>query len=402
MKLVAAIILSVTSLLVPLSFGLAQSFASLLLRINSELNSGRRSATIDSLMSAIKQFPYIEDSTAYFIYRGDAESVKVVGDFNSWNPTDAPVMTNLVGTNFFYHRQQFEMDARLDYKFIVNDTDWTLDPLNPRTIVGGYGPNSELPMPGYVQPVEVYDNLGIQRGQLTAPDSVFSESLNSIRAFRVYLPPGYETSATCYPTLYVHDGYDYISLGSMNLVLDHLIAFEKIEPLIVVFVPPGNRVEEYVGSRMNEHRIFMAEELRAHIDTVYRTIDDAGRRAIMGASAGGFSSIYVGFRNPEVFGLVASQSGYAPDSLLDTLRVGPVKPLRFYIDVGTYDLPSFLASNGALRDSLVSRGYRVERYQEFHEGHSWGNWRAHLDDVLTTFFPSGRSLHSGSKSNAPN
>ncbi|MEE9187269.1 MAG: hypothetical protein V3U10_04445, partial [Bacteroidota bacterium] len=168
MKLVTAIILSAISLLVPLSFGLAQSFASLLLRINSELNSGRRSATIDSLMSAIKQFPYIEDSTAYFIYRGDAESVKVVGDFNSWNPTDAPVMTNLVGTNFFYHRQQFEMDARLDYKFIVNDTDWILDPLNPRTIVGGYGPNSELPMPGYVQPLEVSDNLGIQRGQLTA------------------------------------------------------------------------------------------------------------------------------------------------------------------------------------------------------------------------------------------
>ena len=145
----------------------------------------------------------------------------------------------------------------------------------------------------------------------------------------------------------------------------------------------------------------MAEELRAHIDTIYRTIDDASRRAIMGVSAGGFTSIYLGYRNPEVFGLVASQSGYAPDSLLDALRAGPVKPLRFYIDVGTYDLPGFLASNRALRNILVSKGYRVERYQQFHEGHSWGNWRAHIDDILTTFFPSGRSFHNGSKNDAP-
>ena len=28
------------------------------------------------------------------------------------------------------------------------------------------------------------------------------------------------------------------------------------------------------------------------------------------------------------------------------------------------------------------------QYYEYHEGHSWGNWRAHIDNALEMFFPS--------------
>ena len=34
---------------------------------------------------------------------------------------------------------------------------------------------------------------------------------------------------------------------------------------------------------------------------------------------------------------------------------------------------------------LARKGYDL-KYQEFNEGHSWGNWRAHIDDMLDFFW----------------
>jgi enterochelin esterase family protein len=35
---------------------------------------------------------------------------------------------------------------------------------------------------------------------------------------------------------------------------------------------------------------------------------------------------------------------------------------------------------------LSAKGYTYQ-YHEYHEGHSWGFWRAHIDDALEMFFP---------------
>ena len=32
---------------------------------------------------------------------------------------------------------------------MIDGSDWRLDPLNPRQVTGGFGPNSELVMPGW-------------------------------------------------------------------------------------------------------------------------------------------------------------------------------------------------------------------------------------------------------------
>jgi enterochelin esterase family protein len=39
-----------------------------------------------------------------------------------------------------------------------------------------------------------------------------------------------------------------------------------------------------------------------------------------------------------------------------------------------------------LRDSLLDKGCEVS-WRQWHEGHSWGSWRAHLDITLEYFFP---------------
>jgi enterochelin esterase family protein len=38
------------------------------------------------------------------------------------------------------------------------------------------------------------------------------------------------------------------------------------------------------------------------------------------------------------------------------------------------------------KDGLANKGYDLV-WNEWHEGHSWGSWRAHLDNALEYFFP---------------
>jgi enterochelin esterase family protein len=121
-----------------------------------------RQALVDSFMrdASGESFPLREDTLAHFVYRGDVSSgVSVPGDFNGWNPGADP-MNGIEGTDFFYLTKRFEIDARLDYKFVLNGSQWIIDPLNPRTVTGGFGPNSELAMPGYRQPEEIIYYVG--------------------------------------------------------------------------------------------------------------------------------------------------------------------------------------------------------------------------------------------------
>jgi hypothetical protein len=56
------------------------------------------------------------------------------------------------------------------------------------------------------------------------------------------------------------------------------------------------------------------------------------------------------------------------------------------MDLGTYDIPILVTLVHDFIPILESRGYE-HTYLEFHEGHSWGNWRGHLDNALEMFFP---------------
>ncbi|MCK5086093.1 MAG: hypothetical protein KAQ90_01175, partial [Melioribacteraceae bacterium] len=118
-----------------------------------------KETVINSFMTyaRTKGIPFIEENTANFIYYNPASVVNIAGDFNGWDYSTIS-MNNVSGTNFFYYWKEFEPDARLDYKFVVNSSQWILDPENPNRVSGGFGPNSELAMPEYVQPWEIKYN----------------------------------------------------------------------------------------------------------------------------------------------------------------------------------------------------------------------------------------------------
>jgi len=130
----------------------------------------------------------------------------------------------------------------------------------------------------------------------------------------VYLPPGYDAEPDRhYPVLYLLHGvldspevwiepvYDGMTIQA---TMDSLIAAGEIGPSIVV-MPNGRNA--YGGSYYANSPVtgrwadFIARDVVAHVDRVYRTIPARESRAILGHSMGGMGAIRLSMLYPDVF-----------------------------------------------------------------------------------------------------
>lgn len=361
-------------------------FQSFLTRVNSVATVEAKTAVVDSFIAyaRTKGIPFIEGDSAVFLYRGASSPTQIAGDFTGWQTVR---MTNLASTDLYFYLRIFEQDARLDYKFVLSSGTWILDPENPKRCPGGFGANSELAMPSYVQPWEIVYNQNVKHGK-TESKSIKSIYTNKTYQIRIYLPPDYDSARVeKYPTVYFQDGSDYMNLASSINVIDNLLDKNKIESFISVFVPPTNRNDEYAYSLRNAYSTFFVDELVPFIDSIYNTEKDPERRLVLGDSFGGNISAIISYNNPDVFANCGQHSGafwtnnYEVSSML---RFGEHKGIKIYSVWGTY---SDVGDDWQIiKDSLISKGYDFQ-WQERHEGHSWGLWRATLDDMLIYFFP---------------
>jgi len=354
-----------------------------------------RDAKVDSFWSTLadaNQIPFVHGDSVAFLCRSDRGLVQWPGDFNGWGRDDLQWGFRIGDTDLYVLDRTFPRDARLDYKILLNGSNWILDPENPLIMWGGFGPNSELRMPDYVYPMETVRREDLPRGTLGDPELFRSFNLGYEIGYRVYTPAGYDT-LTALPVIYVTDGHEYAAdhMGSMVVVLDNLIAEKRIEPVVAVFIDPreiGNpannrRTSQYVANPAFANCV--ADELIPLVDKKYDTDPAAGRRAILGTSLGGLNSAYFGATMPDLFQKVAIQSpafgGWR--QAYDDYRDPSLRSLQIFLSYGTIgdgdDGPAFAAL-------LEERGFDrmvVAR----NEGHSWGQWRALLDDFLVFFFP---------------
>ncbi len=107
----------------------------------------------------------------------------------------------------------------------------------------------------------------------------------------------------------------------------------------------------------------------------------------MGASNGGNIALWLGITYPDEFGQVIAFSSNVQGSISNTLSQNADLPLRFFIDIGTYDIDVLIPLVQNLQQILQNQNYPY-LYHEWHDGHSWGNWRGHIDDALRFTFPS--------------
>ncbi len=323
-----------------------------------------------------------------FLFCGAAQKVALWSDLPGVKDSE---FTPVPGTNLFYYTRELELDARMDYKFILDDGPWVLDPLNPRSTDGAFGSSSQCWMPDYVPP-DIERREGVPHG--TVEELPWkSVLLNNARAVKVYLPPGYaESPASRYASLYVHDGFDYLNFAKIANILDNGIRQRRFPPLIAVLVPPLEREKEYDANATFARAI--VEELAPQIDGAYRTRSQPQWRAALGASMGGLCAVHLAGSYPEVFGNAAGQSSaFFVETPLVKARLNldtdaPPKPLRLHLDVGTYEQhyhKDLLSGNRKFSEAIRRKGYPLQ-YLEVHEGHSWGSWRARIAPALEFFW----------------
>jgi len=370
-------------------------FKSELTRIAAIKSEDDRELFLTELWDTLKnrnQIPFIFGDSIAFLYKGEANSVSWAGDFNGWDPTMDGYQGSKVGlSNIWIAEQKFPSDARLDYKIVVNNN-WILDPANSFTQMSGFGPNSELRMPGWIYPQETILQAGATRGTLSDNITIVSNAsnLNYSVQYKVYTPYGYDELINL-PVIYVTDGHEYSdnAKGSMIIVLDNLIFSGLIDPVIAIFIDPRNPSNLSQNRRMDEYRAnikfanFVADELAPVIDSNYKTNTSADARAILGTSLGGWNSAYFGYARNDKFHLIGIHSPAFDETIIQNYNNSALMPLKIYMSTGViYDTQNQARS---MKIVMENKGYAL-LYKEVNEGHSWGNWRALIDEPLMYFF----------------
>ena len=244
------------------------------------------------------------------------------------------------------------------------------------------------------------------RNQFVREAVFHSASLNREMHYLVLLPRDY-ASGRRFPVLYLLHGLygDYKNWDTRT----HLeSAAAKLAFLIVTpdaddswytdsAAKPGDRFEDYI-----------VKDLISEVDGRYRTIREKRARAIAGLSMGGYGSVKMALKHPDLFAFAGSLSGaFNATQNLDDLRPEfrarlldvfgrsgsttrkendvflLLKSSRdspyFYLACGANDF--FLDINRAVAAQLSAQNLRYE-YHETPGGHTWEYWDAALDALL--------------------
>jgi enterochelin esterase family protein len=321
-------------------------------------------------------------SVHFFSYAPRARDVAVTGEFTDWGRTGVTMpLTPFRHTGLFHHTLELEGPARLEYKLVV-DGQVLMDPLCPYSVDSGIGgQNSYFVVGEFHEPPELNWEPTVPHGRVEALDFA-SRLLGNRRRLHVYLPPHYDQEHTRrFPTLYVHDGGEYLHRRRLSTLLDNLIFSRTIGPLIAIMIDPVVRGREY---RANEaYAAFLETELVPYVEGRYRTLARREARGVMGASLGGLSAFSVALSRPQLFSRVGGQSSalHLEEAGITALLTRLNTRTTFYLDVGTYE-PRYLPTHRRLVAQLSALGYPYF-FQQLAAGHNWTSWRTHLKDLLT-------------------
>ncbi len=325
--------------------------------------------------------PIIEGERAIFVYEG-SEPPLLVGDFNGWDAYH-PARWERAGEELWTYSLSLPADAYMEYAFLVEPGEEVRvhDPFNTRTVPNGVGQiNHYFYMPAaaptsFAQRAPFVPEGLVTRHLIQHPRLVAGGK----RMVHLYHPP---TDQAC-PLMIVFDGRDYLRRARLSIIVDNLLAAGRIRPIALALVENGGpaRMLEYA---CNEATVgFLMECVLPLAQKHLNLVDPAqqpGAHGVLGASMGGLMALYVGLRQPDVFGHVLSQSGAFELGAADTvifplIRYAPRPRVKVWLDVGRYEW--LLPANRRLRDLLAGQDYDFS-YREFNAGHNYPAWR---DDV---------------------
>jgi enterochelin esterase-like enzyme len=347
-----------------------------------------------------------------FIWRQETkiDNVYVFGSFPSWECSTSK-LKKLLDTNIWYRTYKVKKGISSLYFFSVNDNfgdDWVLrksnwqpDPLNKKTFIfpkDDENPSSKeitasvVELYGSVAPTYNQRKENIPKGNVEI-HRYNSKILNNERRVWIYTPNGFSKDKHPYNLLFLFDGRHYIDVIPTPIILDNLIAEEKIRPTIAVTIDSTNRTLELP---FNDSFVqFLVNELIPWIRNSYNVTTDPQNVIIGGSSLGGLAAFLVGVKHPEIFGNILSQSGSLfgkPQNydghipwLQKHFESVERLPLKIYMNHGILDSKNIITANRSLQRILDKKGYSVS-YSEFYGGHDYLCWSNTLGEGILKLF----------------
>ncbi len=356
-------------------------------KARSFLNNNRLLLTTESLNGS--NFPTLwgkkgtNDSVMRFAYYESATEVEIVGDFTGWKQCGLKLKNpSSRTTNHKYIGLKFPNTARVEYKLIV-DGKWINDPLNQNKVDNGVGgENSFFTMPDY-KPTKWANKRNSDN--YTTPILEIESKKFGKRSVQIFIPTEYFKRGVLrkLPVLYLQDGSEYEKRAEAIIILENLIEDKMVEPFMIVFINPQDRMKEYWAN--DDYADYIANEVVPTVEKKYFSTIKTGRenRALLGASLGGITSFHAAINYPEIFGRVGGQSSsFWVDNErvvkeLETLDVAKNK-FTFYIDDGTLE---GVEDSRKVVKLLKDKGVDVT-YNEAEAGHNWTAWRDRLADAF--------------------
>lgn len=264
-----------------------------------------------------------------------------------------------------------------------------------------------------------------QQGILKESLKVKSTTLGKDVEYSIYLPSDYERSNRSYPVLYLLHGYTddetgWTQFGEAHLIGDKLMQSGEVAPMIIVMPDAG--VSWYINSYdgKSNYEDFFIKEFIPHIEATYRARTTKQYRAVAGLSMGGYGTLIMATKHPEMFAAAAPLSSgvftddeiinaqentwkvvlgdlygkkdlagksrltehYNKNSILKIIETGnaeELKKVRYYIDCGDKDflIKGNMALHAVMIDKKIPHEFRVR------EGvHNWTYWRTALPEVM--------------------
>jgi enterochelin esterase-like enzyme len=257
--------------------------------------------------------------------------------------------------------------------------------------------------------------------QLTWAGEVYTETFRSQAIGRdykytVYVPDAYKTDTKRYPVLYLLHGAggdenEWLFKGGARETLDAMIARGLIKPMIVVM--PGHTAAWWVDGAKEKGETALLKEVMPHAEKTYRIDATSANRLIAGLSAGGFGTLNLVFKYPQMFAAAAilSPAIYDPvppnhssgvrqppfqrDGKFDPelwkslnyvshidgyKKSGVIVPL--YINSGDHDTFGIALQGAMLYEKLRLHQPGKVEFRVVDGDHEWMVWRDTLADAL--------------------
>ena len=150
-------------------------------------------------------------------------------------------------------------------------------------------------------------NAGALAGEVLT--EVFrSEAIGRDYKYTVYLPDSYKKDERRYPVLYLLHGAggdenEWLAAGGLRATMDAMIARKLIQPLVVVM--PGHTGAWWVDGAKEKGETALLREVMPHAEGKYRIDAVRGNRLIAGLSAGGYGSLNLVLKYPQMFAAAA-------------------------------------------------------------------------------------------------